>query len=293
MLSVFEIGEKIAVARKMKNLSQSQLGELLSVSAQAVGKWERGESMPDIVTFGKLAEVLGVDLNYFGSAQEAMPDFCKTAPSSTEPEKVRQKQGWDMSGSNWTDADFSGLHGLAEKFNGSNIKKCQFINSEMAGLVLKGNNIANSDFTGSDVSRCKFSGSNLESNTFSGCNFNSSEFIRSNLKNCDFSGADLTGSVSKYCVFHKLKLSGAALLNTAFHWGQLTDLTFESNMTSCSFTSCDFARVEFNGAVIRNTFFKNCKLKRVTFVNCKADKLSYAFMKACHANLSGVEILEE
>ena len=58
------IGNKIAEARKKLNISQAQLAEQLFISAQAVGKWERGESMPDIITFNRLAKILGVDLNY-------------------------------------------------------------------------------------------------------------------------------------------------------------------------------------------------------------------------------------
>jgi transcriptional regulator with XRE-family HTH domain len=60
-----KIGNKITEARKKVNISQAQLAERLFISPQAVGKWERGESMPDIVTFSRLAEILGVDLNYF------------------------------------------------------------------------------------------------------------------------------------------------------------------------------------------------------------------------------------
>lgn len=60
------IGIRIAEGRKAKNLSQAQFAELLFVSQQAVGKWERGESLPDIFTLGKIGEVIGnTDLNYF------------------------------------------------------------------------------------------------------------------------------------------------------------------------------------------------------------------------------------
>ena len=65
MLNTKMIGNKIAEARKKINISQAQLAERLFISSQAVGKWERGESMPDIITFNRLAEILGVDLNYF------------------------------------------------------------------------------------------------------------------------------------------------------------------------------------------------------------------------------------
>jgi DNA-binding transcriptional regulator YiaG len=44
------IGIKITEARKKTNISQAKLAERLFISAQAVGKWERGESLPDIIT---------------------------------------------------------------------------------------------------------------------------------------------------------------------------------------------------------------------------------------------------
>ena len=62
-----QVGKKIAEARKRLNLSQSLLAQKLFISPQAVGKWERGESMPDISTFNNLAIILGVDLNYFSN----------------------------------------------------------------------------------------------------------------------------------------------------------------------------------------------------------------------------------
>ena len=59
------IGNKIAEARKKAGLSQAQLSQHLFISPQAVGKWERGESLPDIITFHKMSQILGVDLYFF------------------------------------------------------------------------------------------------------------------------------------------------------------------------------------------------------------------------------------
>ncbi|RYG21663.1 MAG: XRE family transcriptional regulator, partial [Chitinophagaceae bacterium] len=50
MLNSKSIGNKIAEARKKINSSQAELAKQVSISPQAVGKWERGESMPDIIT---------------------------------------------------------------------------------------------------------------------------------------------------------------------------------------------------------------------------------------------------
>ena len=82
-LNTKSIGNKIAEARKKINISQAQLAERLFISAQAVGKWERGESMPDIITFNRLAEILGVDLNYFSeSLQSAATETAPAEPAA-------------------------------------------------------------------------------------------------------------------------------------------------------------------------------------------------------------------
>lgn len=67
------IGNKIAEARKKINISQAQLAQHMFISAQAVGKWERGESITDIITFNRLAKILGVDLNYFSENFQQLP----------------------------------------------------------------------------------------------------------------------------------------------------------------------------------------------------------------------------
>ena len=41
-------GELIREARKGKNYTQSELGELVGVTNKAVSRWENGESFPDI-----------------------------------------------------------------------------------------------------------------------------------------------------------------------------------------------------------------------------------------------------
>jgi transcriptional regulator with XRE-family HTH domain len=122
MLNAKMIGNKIAEARKKKNISQAQLAQRLFISSQAVGKWERGESMPDITVFNSLAEILGVDLNYFSEGfQSGAPELPSVEPLDKQDEfpsgQQEKKLSWDMSRGNWADADFSGLKNLHEKFS--------------------------------------------------------------------------------------------------------------------------------------------------------------------------------
>jgi len=60
------IGQRIAEGRKRLNLSQAGFAAKVNVSPQAVGKWERSESLPDIFMLGRIGEIIGTtDINYF------------------------------------------------------------------------------------------------------------------------------------------------------------------------------------------------------------------------------------
>lgn len=58
-----QIGERIKEARKMKNLSQEQLGEKLDLSFQAVSSWETGKFVPDSDRLPALAKELDLSLD--------------------------------------------------------------------------------------------------------------------------------------------------------------------------------------------------------------------------------------
>ena len=66
-------GEKIASLRKVKGMTQAELGEKLNVTFQAVSKWERGESYPDFETMQKIAKLFDVSLEYFSEEGVSQP----------------------------------------------------------------------------------------------------------------------------------------------------------------------------------------------------------------------------
>ena len=59
------IGKKIRTLRKNKNMTQERLAEVLSVSSQAVSKWENGISMPDIELLPIIARYFGITMDEF------------------------------------------------------------------------------------------------------------------------------------------------------------------------------------------------------------------------------------
>lgn len=58
------LGERIADLRKSKGISQEELADVLLTSRQAVSKWERGESDPDIARLKDLAVYFNVSIDY-------------------------------------------------------------------------------------------------------------------------------------------------------------------------------------------------------------------------------------
>jgi uncharacterized protein YjbI with pentapeptide repeats len=330
MLETKKIGNKIAEARRKVNISQAQLAERLFISPQAVGKWERGESMPDITTFNRLAEILCVDFNYFSenfrstvteiTASELLANQSSEMPS----EKLKDKLSWDMSRGNWVDADFSGLKNLHEKFSSSNMQRCKFIGSDLSGLLLKSNNVDSCDFTSSDISNSHIQNSNLGNNTFTDCNLKETKFSKSNIDRCDFAGADFTGTefsasymygcdltgvdftgvvfksggftgvVAKSADFEKNTIANAIWNRTSFIDTLIADLVFEGTLEDCYFENCAFTRVTFRNAMLINTFFKNNKkLKQIRFIACKADRITYEFLKQGRTDLTGITLLTQ
>lgn len=301
MLNSKSIGNKIAEARRKLNLSQAELAQQVSISPQAVGKWERGESMPDIMTLHRLAEIFKTDLNYFSDSfqdiEAAMTTNDKFDQGNLEISIPKQRKSfdwnWDMSNGNWVDADFSGLKNLKEKFSSSNMKNCKFLNSDLSGLTLSKNNIELCDFSGSDIRNSKIQSSNLSNNQFSKCSFIDAELFKNNIEKCDFTDVDFSGAELKESNFENNSITNAVWKFTRFLRSNFSNMIFSGKFEDCHFEHCAFYAVKFENATLINTFFKyNERFKKVQFVNCTIDKLTYAFLKNNEANLTGINILE-
>ena len=58
------IAENILSLRNDKGMTQLELAEVLNYSDKAVSKWERGESIPDVITLKAMADLFGVTVDY-------------------------------------------------------------------------------------------------------------------------------------------------------------------------------------------------------------------------------------
>ena len=58
-----KLNETIAACRRKNNLTQEELAAQLSVSNQAVSKWESGQCCPDISLIPMLADIFNISID--------------------------------------------------------------------------------------------------------------------------------------------------------------------------------------------------------------------------------------
>lgn len=92
------IGERITELRTLKNLSQGELASALSVSRQAISKWENDQSSPDTIHLIQLADLLDTEVAYLATGvkpvyEEApiVVNLVKKEDRVVEVEKVVEK----------------------------------------------------------------------------------------------------------------------------------------------------------------------------------------------------------
>ena len=69
-----QIGANIASYRKREGWTQAELAEKLNYSNKAISKWERGESVPDVLTLADLAQQLGITVDDLIKDPNALPE---------------------------------------------------------------------------------------------------------------------------------------------------------------------------------------------------------------------------
>ncbi|MBE6934264.1 MAG: helix-turn-helix transcriptional regulator [Ruminococcaceae bacterium] len=85
----YQIGANIALLRKKQGLTQAGLAEKLNYSDKAISKWERGESVPDVMTMVALAREFDVTVDDLLADQDALP--AQTGPVQNAMSQVVQK----------------------------------------------------------------------------------------------------------------------------------------------------------------------------------------------------------
>ena len=86
-----QIGANIALYRKRCGLTQAGLAAILNYSDKAVSKWERGESIPDVITLLQLAEQFEITVNELLADPNALPEDSDPGKLEKAMTKVSQR----------------------------------------------------------------------------------------------------------------------------------------------------------------------------------------------------------
>jgi len=84
-------GEKIVLLRKQLKWSQSDLAKHVGTSAPIIGRYERGEIKPSIEVAAKIAEALGVMVDYLIGNSDKMALDKKMLKRMEEIEKLPEE----------------------------------------------------------------------------------------------------------------------------------------------------------------------------------------------------------
>lgn len=90
-----DLGTKITELRKQNNLTQDQLGKELNISAQAVSKWERNLSEPDLYAIKAMSNIFHVSIDTLINDNNDLPvvktEIAKTTLECSQCHKTISK----------------------------------------------------------------------------------------------------------------------------------------------------------------------------------------------------------
>lgn len=305
------IGNKIAKARKDKNMSQAGLAGLLFISPQAVGKWERGEAIPDIITINKLAEILDVDLNYFSenfpssdgitAIKTIKDDTGQRAEEATDPFWEERQLLTNFSGGALSESDLAGVTAHQRKFYGSALRGSDFTGADLTGSSFTGSDIREANFDGTNLTDCTLSTNDLTGATFNKTVFVRTVFSASGLSGAKFTGAELTDVKLTKTDLRKTVFENCTFKGVDFKYSDMRGLSLDGQtFIGVKFDKTALNEATFNGSTLRNVSFRPTyaltnkyyrAIKTICFDGAMMDKLTYAELKGLGAELSKVTFI--
>lgn len=304
------IGGKIAKARKALGMSQARLAQQLFISPQAVGKWERGESMPDITTFNRLAEMLGVDLNYFSESEQAAanemspvePPVAQPANEIGHPSRSQERRVQiDLTAIDLQKSDFAGVVLHNGKFKVSALRGANFAGADLTGSSFEVLDAREANFDGANLTDCDFSITDLTGASFRksilvrttlNMSGQGAKFIDVNLVDVNLTKTDLRNTIFENCVFNGVD----------FNYCDLQGICFDGQtFIGVKFNKSSLKDVSFRGSSLKNVSFSlpfsltnksHLAIKTICFDGATMDKLTHAALKGLRViDLSKVTVV--
>lgn len=81
-------GEKLALLRKQRGMTQLELAEKLDISRQAVSRWEQGTAEPSTENLIRIGQLFGVPVDVLVNGDAQFPPEADAQVSGTKPEET-------------------------------------------------------------------------------------------------------------------------------------------------------------------------------------------------------------
>lgn len=93
-----KIGKFISSKRKEKNITQSELAEMLNISDRAISKWENGICLPDANNMPELCKILNITINdlFSGEVVDMNNNEKKLEENLLEMTKIKEQRDKEL-----------------------------------------------------------------------------------------------------------------------------------------------------------------------------------------------------
>jgi uncharacterized protein YjbI with pentapeptide repeats len=327
MIDPITIGLKINQARRQGNLSQTEFAQRLGVSPQAVSKWERGESLPDLIMLDQICQMCNLKSAYFFNdyvptpntyasdddyVYEIDPQTNRYQDSDDEKEILRQKQQdealeaqvvdnpqnkannkamFDLSMNTWRNIDFSNSSMKTKTIKMATLSNCNLNDNNMRSSLIKFTTIDSCTFINTNLSNTIIKFSNFRASNFENTNLATSIIEFSNFSSSHFFGSNFDSIRFSESTFKDNKFDHANFVNVEMRHCIFKDVIFASDIESSFFNQSVFKDCVFQDITITNTMFKGKFSKGVRFVNCRVDKSTYTHLVSSKADVNGITII--
>lgn len=85
-----KLANRIRELRAEKNISQAQLAVVIGVTANAIGKYERGDREPKLERWQKLADYFGVSIGYLQGIEDKYTGVMADSERQVRREKIKE-----------------------------------------------------------------------------------------------------------------------------------------------------------------------------------------------------------
>lgn len=213
--------------------------------------------------------------------------------------QLQRKVAINLSGSDLTQSDFTGVVAHKGRFHGSMLRGSDFSGADLTGSSFSGSDVREAIFDHANLTDCTFSAIDLVGASFRESILVRTNFSKSGLDGAHFTGITLTDVNFKYTDLRKTIFERCTFLGVDFHYSDLSGQRLDGlTFIGVQFDLSALRDASFQGATLKQVSFRvvgiwsqNRAIKSMHLDGAMMDKLTYFALKGIGADVSKVTVL--